>query len=78
MDSRRIVKLGAGVDRVTRHVWPLSDHGQKVKGQGHKVTYRISSNNAITRQRMVVSTSNLARGETCAAFSRSVGQLDRK
>jgi len=49
-----------------------------------KVTQRISSNNAITRQRMVViSTSNLVesfivRYATQNPLSRSVGQLDLK
>jgi len=57
-----------------------TDQGQKVKGHGHKLTLRISSNKAITRQRIVVSTLNLvetfiARGETCDALSKSVGQL---
>jgi len=43
--SRRIFKLGEGVDHVTCHGWPLTKV-KKVKSQSHKVTKRISSNNA--------------------------------
>ena len=60
-----------------------TDQSQRVKGQDHKVTYRISSNNRITRQQMVVSNSNLVgtfvvRYASRDTLSRSVGQLDRK
>ena len=52
----RTFKLGGGVDHVTHHVRPLT----KVKTSKVKVTRsRICSSNTITRQRMVVSTSNL-------------------
>ena len=59
--------------------WPKSK-GQRSRSQGH---VHISSNNAITGQRMVVSTSNLVETVTarCASrdtLSRSVGQLERK
>jgi len=52
-DSCRIFKLGGGVDYVTCHRM-FTDQDHKFK-----VTLRISSKNAITRQRMVISTSNL-------------------
>ena len=76
-DNHRIFKLGGGVDHVTRHVRPLT----KVKRSKVKVTrsQRISSNKAISRQRMVLPTSNLVETVTarCASrdtLSRSVGQ----
>jgi len=46
------------VDGLT--TWPaMYDHWPRSKVQGHKVTKRISSNNAMTRQRMVISASKL-------------------
>jgi len=64
---------------VTRHY----DHRQRAKVQGPKVTERISSNNAVTQQRIVISTSNLMEimfvgGSLVGAFSRSVGQINKK
>ena len=41
-DSRRIFKLGGGVDHMTRHLSPLT----KVKCQSHK--------NAVTKQRIII------------------------
>jgi len=60
-----------------------SDQGQKVKDQGHTLMYRISSKNAINRQRTVRSTSNFVeifkvRLEAHDTLSTSAGQLDRK
>ena len=45
-DSRRILKLGGGVDHVTRHVWPLP----KVKSSKVKVTRSRNVSAAITVQ----------------------------
>jgi len=60
-----------------------TNQDQTVKGQGHKVIYCISSKNAITRQWIVISNSNLVEifivmGETCDILFRPVGQVDRK
>jgi len=71
-DSRRIFKLGRGVDHVTRHVQPLT----KVKRSKVRVTRSRNVSAAIAynyRQRMIVSTLKLvetfiARGETCEAL----------
>ena len=63
--------------------WPdIYDHWPRLKGQRSR-SQRISSSNAITRQPMVVSTSNLVetfivRYASRDTLSRSVGQLDRK
>jgi len=51
MDRSRILKLGGAVVHVTCHAWPLL----KLK----RWRSLISSKNAISYQRMVVSTSNL-------------------
>ena len=72
-DSHRIFKLGGGVDNVTRHVWPLTE----VKRLKVKVTRsRISSNNAITKQRMVVSTANLVEIVIARGTSRELNSLE--
>ena len=39
-DRRRVFILGGKVGHVTRHVRQLFKVGQKVKGQGHKVTHK--------------------------------------
>jgi len=60
--------------------------GQKVKGQGHKVTRSrdvSEDKKAITQQCMHISTSNLVGiinvgVDTCGILSRSVGQANRK
>jgi len=43
-DSRRIFKLGGGIEHVTRHVWPLT----KVKRSKVKVTRSRNVSAAIT------------------------------
>ena len=57
--------------------------GQKVKGEGHKVTRRINRQNAINRQCVVISTSNLVGiidvgVDACGILSRQVGETNRK
>ena len=81
-DRRRVFKLGSIVDRVTRHAQQLF----KVKRSKVKVTksrHVSADKNAITRQCMVISTSNLVGiidvgVDTCGTLSRSVGQTNRK
>ena len=66
------------------NTWPaMYDHWPKSKGHRSRSRNVISSSNAIMRQRMVISTSNLVETVTarCASrdiLSRSVGQLERK
>jgi len=75
MNSRRVFKLGGRVGHVTRHVW-----------QWFKITRSrdvSADENAVTRQWMVISTSNLVgiinvRVGACGILSRSVGQTNRK
>ena len=85
MDRRRVFKLGRKVGLVTRHAQQLF----KVKRSKVKVTKFTKSRdvsadkNAITRQCMVISTSNLVgiinvRVGACGILSRSVGQSNRK
>jgi len=79
---RRVFILGGKVGHVTRHV----RHLFKVKRSKVKVTRSrdvSADKNAITRQLMVISTSNLvgiiAVGvDACGILSRSVGQTTRK
>jgi len=79
---RRVFKLGGRVDHVTRHVRQLF----KVKRSKVKVTRSCdlsADKNAITRQCMVISTSNLVGivdvgVDACGILSRSVGQTNRK
>ena len=78
MNSRRVFKLGGRVDHVTRHVGQLF----KVKRSKVKVTRSrdlSADKNAVTRQWMVISTSNLVEVinvgvDACGILSRSVGQ----
>jgi len=58
-DSCRIFKVSGGVG--IGHVTPVTHQGQKIKGQGYKVTKHISSYNAITWQWKVVATSNMVK-----------------
>jgi len=79
---RRVLKLGGRVRLVTRHTGQLL----KVKKSKVKVTRSrdvSADKNAITRQRMVISTSNLVKifpvgVNACSIFSRPVGQTNRK
>ena len=81
-DRHGVFKLGSNVGHVTRHELQLF----KVKRSKVKVTRsRVVSadKNAITRQCMVISTSNLvgiiAVGvDACGILTRSVGQTIRK
>ena len=81
-NSRRVFKLGGRIGHVTRHVRQLF----KVKRSKVKVTRSpdvSADQNAITRQCMVISTSNLV-GITdvvvdeCGILSRAAGQTKRK
>ena len=81
-NSRRVFKLGGRFGHVTRHVWQLL----KVKRSKVKVTRSRDvspDKNAVTRQWMVISTSNLVEiinvgVDACGILSRSVGQTNRK
>ena len=81
-DWRRVFKLGSKVDHMTRHAQQLF----KVKRSKVKVTKSrpvSADKKAITRQCMVISTSNLVGiidvgVDTCGTLSRSVGQTNRK
>ena len=81
-DRHRVFKLRSKVDHVTRHAQQLF----KVKRSKVKVTKSrdvSADNNAITRQWMVISTSNLVGiidmgVDACGIFSRSVSQTNRK
>jgi len=81
-DMRRIFKLGSKVSHVTRHAQQLF----KVKRSKVKVTKSrdvLADKNAITRQCMVISTSNLVGiidvgVDACGILSRPVGQTNRK
>jgi len=79
---RRVFILGGKVGHVTRHAGQLF----KVKRSKVKVTRSravSADKNAITRQRMVISTSNLVGiidvgVNACDILARSVGQTNRK
>ena len=81
-DRHRVFKLGGRVEHVTLHVRQLF----KVKRFKVKVTRSrdvSGDKNAVTRQLMVISTSNLVRiinvrVGACGMLSRSVGQTNRK
>ena len=81
-DKHRVLKLGVNVGHMTRHAGQLL----KVKRSKVKVTRSrdvSADKNAITRQQMVVSTSNLVGiidvgVNACDILSRSVGQTNRK
>ena len=80
-DRRRVLILGGKVGHVTRYVRQLF----KVKMSKVKVTRSRDvspDKNAVTRQWMVISTSNLAGiinmgDDACGILSRSVGQTNR-
>jgi len=81
-DRRRVFKLSSKVGHVTRHAQRLF----KVKRSKVKVTKSrdvSADKNAITRQCMVISTSNLVRiidvgVDACGILYRSVSQTNRK
>jgi len=81
-DRRRVFKLGSKVGNVTRHAHQLF----KVKRSKVKVTKSrdvSADKNSITRQCMVISTSNLVEiidewVDACGIISVSVGQTNRK
>ena len=81
-DRRRVFKLGSKVGNVTRHAQQLL----KVKRSKVKVTKSrdvSADKNAITRQCMVILTSNLVGiidvgVDACGIISRSAGQTNRK
>jgi len=81
-DRHGVFKLGSKVGHVTRHELQLF----KVKRSKVKVTRSrdvSADKNAITRQCMVISTSNLVgisdvQVDACGILSRSVGQTNRK
>jgi len=81
-DRHRVFKLGSKVGNVTRHAPQLF----KVKRSIVKVTKSrdvSADKNAITRQCIVISTSNLVGiidvgVDACFILSRSVGQTNRK
>jgi len=81
-DRRAVFKLGGRVGHVTRHVSQLF----KIKRSKLKVTKSrevSAEKNAITRQYMLISTSNLVaiidvRVDACGILFRSVGQTNRK
>jgi len=81
-DRRKVFKLGRKVGNMTSHAHQLF----KVKRSKVKVTKSrdvSADKNAITRQCMVISISNLVRiidvgVDACGIISRSVGQTNRK
>ena len=81
-DRLRVFKLGSKVGNVTRHAQQLFT----VKRSKVKVTKSrdvSADKNAITRQCMVISTSNLVGiidvgDDACGKLCRSVGQTNRK
>ena len=81
-DRRRVFKLSSKVGNVTSHAQQLL----KVKRSKVKVTKSrdvSADKNAITRQCMVILTSNLVGiidvgVDACGIISRSVGQTNRK
>jgi len=77
-DRHGVFKLGSEVGHVTRHAIPLfKDKRSKVKVTRSRDA--SADKNAITRQCMVISTSNLVGIiDACGMLSRSVGQINRK
>ena len=81
-DRHGVFKLGSNVGHVTRHELQLF----KVKRSKVKVTRSRDvspDKNAVTRQWMVISTSNLVGiinvgVDACGILSKSVGQTNRK
>ena len=81
-DRHGVFKLGSKVGHVTRHELQLF----KVKRSKVKVTRSrdvSADKNAITRQCMIISTSNLVGiidvgVDACGILSRSIGQTNRK
>ena len=81
-ERRMVFKLGSKVGQVTRHTQQLF----KVKRSKVKVTKSrdvSADKNALTRQCVVISTSNLVgiidvRVDACGILSRSLGQRNRK
>jgi len=81
-DRHRVFKLGIKIRHVTRHAQQLL----KVKRSKVKVTKSrdvSADKNAISRQCMVISTSNFVGiidvgVDACGILSRSVGQTNRK
>ena len=81
-DRRGVFKLGCKVGNVTRHAQQLF----KIKRLKVKVTKSrdvSADKNAITRQCVVISTSNLVEiidvgVDACGVIFRSVGQTNRK
>jgi len=77
-DRHRVFKVGSKIEHVTRHAHQLL----KVKRSKVKVTKSrdvSADKNAITRQCMVISTSNLVGIiDAYGVISRSVGQTNRK
>ena len=81
-DRRRVFILGGKVGHLTRHVRHLfKDKRSKVKvARSRDVP---ADKNAITRQLIVISTSNLVEivdvgVDACGILSRSIGQTNRK
>ena len=82
VDKRRVFKLGSKVGIMTLHAQQLF----KVKRSKVRVTKSRdvpADKNAVNRQCMVISTSNLVgiidlRVDACGILSRSVGQTNRK
>jgi len=81
-DRHMVFKLGSKVGHVTRHAPQLfKDNRSKVKVT--KSRDLSADENDITRQCMVISTSNLVGiidvgVDACGVLSRSVGQTNRK
>jgi len=77
-----VFELGTKVGHVTRHAKQLFKV-KKLKVKVRKSRDVSASKNAITRQRMVISTSNFAKIidvgiDACGILSKSVGQTNRK
>ena len=81
-DKRGVFELGSKVGHVTRHAQQLfMDERSKVKVTKSRDV--SADKNAITRQSMVISTSNLVGiidvgVDACSILFRSVGQTNRK
>jgi len=82
-DRRRVFKRGSNVGHVTRHAQQLfKDKKSKVKVTKSRDVSADKNARPITRQFMVISTSNLVRiidvgVDACGILSRSVGQTNR-
>jgi len=80
-NRRKVFKLGSKVGNVTRHAQLLEVKRSKVKVIKSRDV--LADKNAITRQCMVISTSNLVEiidvgVDAFGIISRSVGQTNRK